>query len=268
MRRHQKPERNKHVVSAIAVAGILSLGTAPVWAQQDSQSRQQGSQSRQQAGATDTMIASSALEDSQVLDQQNREVGKISNLYIDPKSGRVMRADIEFDSGLFGTGQRYSVAWDQLSVKRQNGEIVVALDQSVIQRVEKARNETSTRREGAYDRQQQTARRDGVLGMGENDSRRDQAHVSASQLSSNQIRKIQQELNKEGFHAGQVTGRWTSETQSAIKNFQQSKGLQPTGELNQRTLDELGLDADEFRQESQSGSGSGYSGGTDHGTTR
>jgi peptidoglycan hydrolase-like protein with peptidoglycan-binding domain len=77
-----------------------------------------------------------------------------------------------------------------------------------------------------------------------------------------QIRKVQQKLNQEGFHAGQVDGKWSSETQSAIRNFQQSKGMKATGQLDERTLDELGLEADEFRQKSQSGSGKAESRGS------
>jgi peptidoglycan hydrolase-like protein with peptidoglycan-binding domain len=44
-----------------------------------------------------------------------------------------------------------------------------------------------------------------------------------------------------------VNGKWSSETQNAISNFQQMKGLKTTGQLDERTLDQLGLEADEFR---------------------
>lgn len=72
-------------------------------------------------------------------------------------------------------------------------------------------------------------------------------------MSPEQIRKVQQQLNKEGFHAGEVDGQWNSQTENAIKNFQGSKGIQATGQLDQQTLNELGLEADEFRQQSQPG---------------
>ncbi|MPZ77576.1 MAG: hypothetical protein GEU77_13745 [Deltaproteobacteria bacterium] len=263
--RHNKQYNRKHVVSAIAVAGILSLGATPVWAQQkDQQSQPQ----RSNAGAEDGMITASALEGSRVLDKRNREIGTISNLFIDPKTGKIVRAGIEFDKKTFG-GEKYSVTWDELSIKRQDGKTVIAVDESVLDRVQSAAKQDGSKgREGRSARQQQREsqkdqqanRRSGVPGLGGTDSKKDQQQVSASQLSSDQIRKIQQELNKKGFAAGQVNGQWSSETQSAVKNFQQSKGLSATGELDQRTIEELGLDADDFRQKSKTGSDSGSSG--------
>ena len=37
-------------------------------------------------------------------------------------------------------------------------------------------------------------------------------------------------------------GKMTAETRAALKQFQQSKGLKPTGELDKRTVTALGLD--------------------------
>ena len=51
----------------------------------------------------------------------------------------------------------------------------------------------------------------------------------------------------QGFDAGPVNGKWGSEAQTAVRNFQQMKGLNVTGQLDKRTLDEMDLDADEFR---------------------
>ena len=102
-----------------------------------------------------------------------------------------------------------------------------------------------------------TQRQDGgVFGVGDSQNRQ----ISASQLNAEQIRKIQQKLNQQGFHAGQVDGKWSSETQAAIRNFQQSKGMKVSGQLDELTLDELGLEADEFRQKAKSASGSGSTG--------
>jgi len=258
----QKRQHKKFVVPAVAVAGILSLGGAPVWAQQSDR------KSTQSSAAEDGMITAGALEGTKVLDKRNREIGSIDNLYIDPASGQVVRAGIEFNKETFD-GKKYSVAWSDLQIKRQDGKLVVALDESVIDRVQNAaqtdtgsrRQETTGRqqqRENSSQQQKQADRGSGVLGFGGSDSERDQQRVSASQLSSQQIRKIQQELNKEGFDAGQVDGKWNSETQSALRNFQESKGLRATGELDQRTIKELGLDADEFQQKSQSGNDRSY----------
>jgi uncharacterized protein YcfJ len=56
-----------------------------------------------------------------------------------------------------------------------------------------------------------------------------------------QIRQAQMELNKRGFDAGPQDGVWGPETESAIRGFQKSKGLEVTGRLNDRTMKELGV---------------------------
>jgi sporulation protein YlmC with PRC-barrel domain len=221
------------------------------------------------------MISANDLRGHKVVDAHNREIGTIQNVFIDPKSGQIQRADVNFS---VGAGDTYSVKWDELQVKRQGQDLVIALDESVVQRVEQAgRGQEGDRRQAATDQQQRANRNrqgsgddrsrqasGGVLGLGGDQK---QQPISASQLNSSQIRKIQQELNKEGFDAGQVDGNWNSQTQTAIRNFQQSKGLNATGQLDEQTIDELGLDADEFRQGSKSESSSQSSGtGSDSGS--
>jgi sporulation protein YlmC with PRC-barrel domain len=258
MTRSEKRRNRKNIASVVAVAGILSLGTAPAWAQQSNQgkatqsnqiSQQQSKQSRQQDKIADNLIAAENLQDHRVVDANNREVGTITNLFIDPQSGRVQRADIDFNSSMFGADHKYSVAWDKLKVKQQGQDVVVSLDESIVKRVQQAgKTGRVAEGDGVYSQRQDG----GILGLG--DSGRDQQPITASQLSAEQIRKIQQKLNQEGFHAGQVDGKWSSETQAAIKNFQQTKGIKATGQLDERTLDQLGLEADEFREKNRSGS--------------
>jgi peptidoglycan hydrolase-like protein with peptidoglycan-binding domain len=128
----------------------------------------------------------------------------------------------------------------------------VSLDESIVKRVQQAgKSGRVAEGDGVYSQRQDG----GILGLGA--SGRDQQPISASQLSAEQIRKLQQKLNQEGFHAGQVDGKWSSETQTAIRNFQNTKGMKATGQLDERTLDELGLDADEFGQKNRSASTSG-----------
>lgn len=56
-----------------------------------------------------------------------------------------------------------------------------------------------------------------------------------------QIRQAQMQLNKRGFNAGPQDGVWGPETESAIREFQRSRGLEVTGRLNDRTMKELGV---------------------------
>jgi sporulation protein YlmC with PRC-barrel domain len=211
-------------------------------AQKSSQSGEQRGQSGQQAKMAAGLISAEQLKGKKVMDAQNRNVGEITNLFVDPKSGRIQRADIDFD---IGPAHKYSVSWDKLKVRQQGNDMVVTLDESIVKRVQQAGASGRAREgEGLFYRDYD------VAGIGDAE-RAQQRQISASQLSAEQIRKIQQKLNQEGFHAGQVDGKWSNETQTAIRNFQQNKGLQTTGQLDEKTVDELGLDADEFRQQAQ-----------------
>lgn len=62
-------------------------------------------------------------------------------------------------------------------------------------------------------------------------------HVSPATL-----RLIQQSLNSYGYQAGNVQGVWDQETSRALQNFQEAQGLEPTGNLNLRTISALGMD--------------------------
>lgn len=64
----------------------------------------------------------------------------------------------------------------------------------------------------------------------------------SSQISSDTVRQVQQKLNEEGYQVGPVDGIWGPKTESAIKNFQQAKGMEATGTLNEDTLAELNIE--------------------------
>jgi peptidoglycan hydrolase-like protein with peptidoglycan-binding domain len=71
----------------------------------------------------------------------------------------------------------------------------------------------------------------------------EQAEGSGTQLeiSPATVRQVQQALNQKGYDVGNVDGNWGQETSSAVQNFQQAQGLEPTGNLNMRTLSALGV---------------------------
>ena len=56
------------------------------------------------------------------------------------------------------------------------------------------------------------------------------------------VRSIQRELRRVGFYHGAADGVWGPRSQEALTRFQQSRGLQATGEFNPATLSALGLD--------------------------
>ena len=68
-----------------------------------------------------------------------------------------------------------------------------------------------------------------------------QNEQSEANLSSGQIRQVQQALDQKGFKAGRSDGKLGPETKQALQSFQQSQGLQVTGQLDQQTMAKLGI---------------------------
>lgn len=55
------------------------------------------------------------------------------------------------------------------------------------------------------------------------------------------IMQIQQALSDKGYYQGPADGKMDSNTQSALKKFQQAQGMQATGQPDQQTLASLGV---------------------------
>ena len=56
------------------------------------------------------------------------------------------------------------------------------------------------------------------------------------------IRALQRELSRDGHDAGAVDGVWGENTRQALRSYQQSHSLEPTGTLTLPTLSALGID--------------------------
>jgi peptidoglycan hydrolase-like protein with peptidoglycan-binding domain len=78
--------------------------------------------------------------------------------------------------------------------------------------------------------------------------------ISPKSLSRNEVRQVQQALDKNGVQAGKADGRWGPKTSDALKQFQQSKNIQANGQLDQQTLSDLGLNGAQFAQQNQNNS--------------
>jgi peptidoglycan hydrolase-like protein with peptidoglycan-binding domain len=61
-------------------------------------------------------------------------------------------------------------------------------------------------------------------------------------LSPPALREVQQRLNQQGVYGGAVDGAWGQDSQTALQQFQQSHGLQVSGQMNPATAQALGLD--------------------------
>lgn len=68
---------------------------------------------------------------------------------------------------------------------------------------------------------------------------------SQANLSSDQIRQVQQALDQKGFKAGNADGKLGPETKQALQSFQQSQHLQVTGQPDPQTLAKLGISSSE-----------------------
>jgi peptidoglycan hydrolase-like protein with peptidoglycan-binding domain len=55
------------------------------------------------------------------------------------------------------------------------------------------------------------------------------------------ISEIQTALAKDGSFAGKPNGKWDPSTVDAMKKFQEAHGLNPSGKLDAKTLQKLGL---------------------------
>jgi peptidoglycan hydrolase-like protein with peptidoglycan-binding domain len=59
--------------------------------------------------------------------------------------------------------------------------------------------------------------------------------------TAERIREVQSALAGAGFYPGEPTGKWDASSADALKRFQQANALTPTGKLDARTLQKLGL---------------------------
>ena len=59
--------------------------------------------------------------------------------------------------------------------------------------------------------------------------------------TADRMNEIQQALAREGAYTGEPTGKWDASTVGAMKRFQSSRGLNPTGKLDALSLQKLGL---------------------------
>jgi peptidoglycan hydrolase-like protein with peptidoglycan-binding domain len=71
-----------------------------------------------------------------------------------------------------------------------------------------------------------------------------QQSSAGANADSATVRHAQERLMSEGFNPGPVDGRLGQQTRQGLMDFQQSKGLEPSGQLDPLTIAALGLDSD------------------------
>lgn len=77
--------------------------------------------------------------------------------------------------------------------------------------------------------------------------------VYTQPLSPQGVQLVQQRLRQQGAYAGRIDGIWGADSQAALERFQQTRGLQVTGGLNQATAATLGLPVEQLLAAGQPG---------------
>ena len=85
----------------------------------------------------------------------------------------------------------------------------------------------------------------------------DKQAAEAQRYEPATIRKVQQTLNARGFRAGVANGTLGETTRTALRAFQKSENLEPTGRINDRTLAALGIPEDSASAGSTRGAAAG-----------
>jgi peptidoglycan hydrolase-like protein with peptidoglycan-binding domain len=65
-------------------------------------------------------------------------------------------------------------------------------------------------------------------------------------LAPQAVQMVQGDLHRQGVYDGRIDGVWGPDSQAALERFQQTHGLQVTGQLNQATIATLGISPDQL----------------------
>jgi len=79
---------------------------------------------------------------------------------------------------------------------------------------------------------------------GKSSSRKSKRVKGQAAPTTDRINEIQGALVKKGAYSGEPSGKWDDSTVEAMKKFQASHGLNPTGKMDALTLQKLGLGSD------------------------
>ena len=96
----------------------------------------------------------------------------------------------------------------------------------------KAQNSTAKKRAGSATHKSS---------HGKKSSKRSRRERGQKAPTPDRINEIQQALAKDGSYTGTPSGKWDDSTEEALRKFQQAHGLTPTGKLDARSLQQLGL---------------------------
>lgn len=91
--------------------------------------------------------------------------------------------------------------------------------------------------------------------------------ATGQQMDSQTVRQIQQALQDKGHNVGDVDGVMGPRTREALRQYQQSQGMEGTGRVDQQTVSSLGLSRGAAGASGSPKAGSMGSGSPDSGRT-
>jgi peptidoglycan hydrolase-like protein with peptidoglycan-binding domain len=103
----------------------------------------------------------------------------------------------------------------------------------------KASHKTATGSAAAKSPTGTTKKRSGK--SGKSSSRRGKRVKGQAAPTVDRVNEIQGALAKNGAYSGTPSGKWDDSTVEAMKKFQSTHGLNPTGKMDALTLEKLGL---------------------------
>jgi len=77
-----------------------------------------------------------------------------------------------------------------------------------------------------------------------NAKRRTHRDIGQKVPATDRIQEIQTALSREGYYKGDPSGKWDSDTQDAMRRFQEEHNLTGSGKLDAQSLQKLGLGSD------------------------
>ncbi|MEX1099508.1 MAG: peptidoglycan-binding domain-containing protein [Bacteriovoracaceae bacterium] len=119
------------------------------------------------------------------------------------------------------------------------------------QQVEEYDHQEKQEQQRMEEEQQRMEEESTVMGAGA-DEQSDKEWAD-QQISLDDAKEIQKSLNDQGFHVGNVDGLIGPNTKEGLRNFQAQQDLTSSGELDQETIDALGVDVNLIQAQEEVG---------------
>lgn len=98
-------------------------------------------------------LQAKSLMGSTVRSQDGKDIGKVSNMMIDPKDGKVTSVVVTMGGRLGMGGQDVAVPWDAVQVGRDQQSLVVTMQQSQLPQAPAKQSDSGNKPQGSQPKQ-------------------------------------------------------------------------------------------------------------------